>query len=110
MQSDRHTGGVGGTWPSQDIPTHHAAGHVMVSGGDPSEEEAAALLAAVSCLLEEERSGGLPAQASILSRWRDSSRATIAGLAPTRLATKAAWGTIERLRRGGRGGTGIIGQ
>jgi hypothetical protein len=110
MQSDRHIGGVGGAWLSPDTPAHQAAGRMMVSGGDLSEEEAAALLAALSCLLEEERSGGLPVQASIPSRWRDSSRATIAGLAPTRLATKAAWGTIERLRRGGRGGTGIVGQ
>jgi len=81
-----------------------------VSGGDLSVEEAVALLAALSCLLEEEQRDTLPVQASMPSRWRDTSRVAIAGLAPTRLATAPTWGAIERLRRGGRGGSGIVGQ
>ncbi len=110
MQSDRHTGGVGRAWPSQAILSHHTVGGVAVSGGELSEEEAAALLAAISCLLEEEQRGTPPVQDDIPSRWRDSSRVTIAGLTPARLATAPTWGTIERLRRGGRGGSGIVGQ
>ena len=110
MQSDRHTGGVGRAWPSQTILSHHTAGGVAVSGGELSEEEAAALLAAISCLLEEEQRSTPPVQDDIPSRWRASSRVTIAGLTPARLATTPAWGTIERLRRGGRGGSGIVGQ
>lgn len=110
MQSDRHTSGISGAWPSQAILPHHTPGGVVVSGGDLSEEEAAALLAAIGCLLEEEGSGRRVVPASLPSRWRDSSRVAIAGLTPARLATAPTWGTIERLRRGGRGGSGVVGQ
>lgn len=110
MQTDGNRASFGQAWPSQEMLAQHTAGYVTVSGGDPSEEEAVAALAAVSCLLEEEQRGRLPVQARTSSRWHDSSRVAIAGLTPTRLATSPTWGTIERLRRGGRGGSGIVGQ
>lgn len=82
--------------------------HYEISGATPHEDEVAAVIAAVSCLLTEE---GQPAaeQPGQPASWRGATRLISQGLSPTRTATAPRWGNIERLRRAGRGGGGIVG-
>ncbi|NJN17157.1 MAG: hypothetical protein HC822_13215 [Oscillochloris sp.] len=77
----------------------------VVSGGTVVEEEAAAAIAAVLVLLEA------PAISPAVEpdRWHESARLTIQGMQPARLPASPRWGRIERLRRAGGGGSGIIG-
>ena len=76
-------------------------------GPAPPEEEAAAALAAITYLLAEEVDE--PSAEHGLSGWRASAAMLAQGLPLTRPATRPAWNTIERLRRAGRGGSGITG-
>jgi hypothetical protein len=85
--------------------------HFTLSGGAPDTEEAAAAIAAITCLLEEEAalaSSVAPQQA--LEGWRSTARLITQGLIPTRTPGAPRWSSIERLRRAGRGGGGIVGQ
>ena len=80
-------------------------------GGDMNEEEAAAALAAVTCLLEEEATAASAAAPEPpRAGWRDAASLIAQGLIPTRVPVAPRWGSIERLRRAGRGGSGIVGQ
>ncbi len=84
---------------------------VTISGGAPDSEEAAAAIAAITCLLEEEAAlatgaAGQPAPAG----WRNAARLIPQGLIPTRMPVEPRWSSIERLRRAGRGGGGLVGQ
>ncbi len=79
-----------------------------LSGGDMDEEEAAAAMAAVACLLEAEAAESRPAPRR--PGWRDAALLLAQGLAPARTPVPPRWGNIERLRRAGRGGGGIVGQ
>lgn len=83
--------------------------HQVVLSGAPTDDEAAAAIAAVMCLLEEEAAAASEEQAETVG-WPEAARLTIQGLAPARLPVAPTWGHIERLRRAGRGGTGIVGQ
>lgn len=78
--------------------------------GAPSDDEAAAAIAAVICILEEESAALAAMEQAEPIGWSDAARLTVQGLTPTRLPTAPSWGHIERLRRAGRGGTGIVGQ
>ena len=84
------------------------ASQFILSGGASADEEAAAL-AAVLMLLS-----AAPAQADhttpAATGWHASARVLAQGLPPTRLPAPPSWGRIERLRRAGRGGTGVVGQ
>jgi|GEM_PF-637597 len=84
-------------------------GRLSLSGGASADEEAAAL-AAVLMLLS-----AAPAQADHITPaaptgWHASARVLTQGFPPTRLPAPPSWGRIERLRRAGRGGTGVVGQ
>jgi hypothetical protein len=79
-------------------------------GGDLNEEEAAAAMAAVSCLLDEEAVGAIAVPAVVAERWVAAARLIAQGIVPTRLPAAPNWGSIERLRRATRGGSGIVGQ
>lgn len=83
-----------------------------LSGGSLEEAEAAAAMAAVACLLDEEAAATAAAaqpQGQTIG-WRDAAKLIAQGLIPTRLPTAPRWGSIERLRRAGRGAGGIVGQ
>ncbi|NTU81096.1 MAG: hypothetical protein HGA45_17230 [Chloroflexales bacterium] len=80
-------------------------------GGEIDEEEAAAALSAVVCLLEEEAaaaSASLPAGRGI--GWHETAKLVTQGIIPTRVPIAPRWSSIERLRRAGRGSSGIVGQ
>lgn len=79
-----------------------------ISGATPHEDEVAAAIAALSCLLAEEGQAGAE-QAAQPASWRGASRLISQGISPTRTAAAPRWGNIERLRRAGRGGGGIVG-
>ncbi len=76
--------------------------------GSPSAEEAAAAVAAIMTLLTEEEVV-IDDQPASLTRWQDSMRLIAQGMPPMRLPVPPRWSTIERLRRAGRGGMGIVG-
>ncbi|RRR67177.1 MAG: hypothetical protein EI684_19395 [Candidatus Viridilinea halotolerans] len=76
-----------------------------------NEEEAAAAMAAVSSILDEEATIAAMQHDSIPpKRWPTATRLITQGIIPTRLPGNLNWGSIERLRRATRGGTGITGQ
>jgi hypothetical protein len=82
-----------------------------LSGGEMDEAEAAAAMAAVACLLEEEAAAMASAAPDREpAGWRDAARLIAQGLIPVRLPAPPRWGSIERLRRAGRGRSGIVGQ
>lgn len=85
--------------------------HFTLSGGAVDTEEAAAAIAAITCLLEEEAAlatGDAVQQAP--AGWRSAARLITQGLIPTRTPVAPRWSSIERLRRAGRGGGGVVGQ
>ncbi|WP_298814981.1 acyl-CoA carboxylase epsilon subunit [Chloroflexus sp.] len=77
--------------------------------GSPTEEEAAAAVAAITLLLAEESAQSGAEVGALPARWRDSMRLIAQGLPPVRVPVAPRWSTIERLRRAGRGGMGIVG-
>jgi len=80
-----------------------------ITTGAPTEEEAAAAIAAITLLLSEEASHVALAPSEPPARWRDSMRLIAQGMSPMRVPVPPRWHTIERLRRAGRGGMGIVG-
>lgn len=83
---------------------------VDIVGGVADEEEAAAAIAAVIAALDEDGAAE-PDEAPAPRRgWHASARLMVQGLLPTRVPAAATWGHVERLRRAGRGGSGILGQ
>nr|WP_238530516.1 hypothetical protein [Oscillochloris trichoides] len=76
---------------------------------DMSEEEAAAAVAAIASLLAASSSPEEGEEAAAPIRWRDASKLVAQGLTPTRIPSRLGWGSIERLRRAGKGGSGITG-
>jgi lipid-binding SYLF domain-containing protein len=77
-------------------------------GSDASAEEIAAALAAVSLILAEEAQGVAVAPEAVQPGWITAARLTTQGLAPSRMPTAIRWNSIERIRRAGRGGSGIV--
>ncbi|MBX0326783.1 hypothetical protein K2Z83_03690 [Oscillochloris sp. ZM17-4] len=75
---------------------------------DPTSEEAAAAVAVIMSLMAEgaEQPADDPEPAT---GWRDTAKLVSHGLAPSRAPARAGWGTIERIRRAGKGGSGITG-
>jgi hypothetical protein len=71
------------------------------------EDEVAAALAAVSLYLEAEQAG--QQQPSAPWQWVATRTMMIQGVPVTRIAAPPGWSNIERLRRAGKGGTGITG-
>lgn len=67
------------------------------------------MLAAVSLVLAEAAQVGVAASEPGQSGWRASARLTTQGLTPWRAPTSVQWNTVERIRRAGRGGGGIVG-
>lgn len=73
----------------------------------PSEDEVAAALVAISCYLaaEEQPTEQEPSE----WRWRASGILSVQRMCFVRSSKPPKWGTIERIRRAERGGTGILG-
>ncbi len=85
--------------------------HFTLSGGAVDTEEAAAAMAAITCLLEEEAAlASGAADEQVVGGWRSAARLITQGLIPTRTPVAPRWSSIERLRRAGRGGGGLVGQ
>jgi hypothetical protein len=75
---------------------------------DPTAEEAAAAVAAIVSLIAA--GSGSQDDASLpTGRWRDAAKLVSQGLTPSRTPARPGWATIERLRRAGKGGSGITG-
>lgn len=84
---------------------------LALTGGADADEEAVVALAAVLDLLA--------AEAALAERletprpqsgWHAAARVTAQGLPLARLPAPPSWGRIERLRRAGRSGSGVVGQ
>jgi hypothetical protein len=82
---------------------------LMLSGGEIDEAGAAALAAVAYLLDHEDRARAAAPQPAPRSSWRDAARLSAQGVPETRPAAPASWGRVERLRRAGRGGGGIVG-
>jgi hypothetical protein len=80
-----------------------------IVGTDASADEAAAAMAAIACLLQEEAAVAAPLEPAEPAGWRGAARLITQGLAPSRPPAAPTWGRVERLRRAGRGGSGIVG-
>lgn len=84
---------------------------IALTGGTIDDDAAAAAIAAVLCVLEEEAASLADATAPPeTTGWQNATKLTIQGLRPSRLPAAPTWGHVERLRRAGRGGSGIVGQ
>lgn len=90
------------------MSTHLQISLVPTPGSpDPTTEEAAAAVAAIMSLIAAGSDG--EETVSEPARWRDAAKLVAQGLTPTRVPAKLGWATIERLRRAGKGGSGITG-
>ncbi len=74
----------------------------------PTEDEAAAILSAIAIQLADE------ANRQIGPKWDDwhwsaSGAMMTQGLRPVRAIHQPSWSSVERLRRAGQGGMGIVG-
>lgn len=83
---------------------------LMLSSAEIDEAGAAALAAVAYLLDEEERSRAAANPVVPRSAWRDAARLSIQGITITRAVRSPSWGHVERLRRAGRGVSGIVGQ
>jgi len=82
-----------------------------IVGAGVSEDEAAAAIAAIACIFEQEAAtSAQPVAGEGRRGWCDAARLVVQGLSPSRPPVAVRWGRVERLRRAGRGGTGIVGQ
>jgi hypothetical protein len=75
---------------------------------DPTADEVAAAIAAIVSLTD----GGAGLQESPpepAANWRGAAKLVAQGLVPSRTPTRSGWGRIERIRRAGKGGSGITG-
>ncbi len=73
----------------------------------PGEDDVAAALTAISLYLTEEEEPF--AQGEKDWRWVSTAMMVTQGMPIIRAPRRPTWGNVERLRRVGRGGTGIIG-
>lgn len=84
--------------------------YTITAGGAPSDEEMAALVAAIVCLLEAEAgTAELASDADTPAGWQQTAKLLTQGMLPIRLPVAPTWSRIERLRRAGRGGSGVVG-
>jgi hypothetical protein len=76
----------------------------------PDEDEVAAALAAIGHYLAAEATGQeRDWEAEDQPQWRTSAILVAQGIPVVRAAQRPTWSNIERLRRVGHGGTGIVG-
>jgi hypothetical protein len=73
-----------------------------------NDTEIAAAIAAVLHMLEGEQPPATESAAEPWA-WRGTRTLMTQGMVPARPATRPRWNTIERLRRVGRGGSGVTG-
>jgi hypothetical protein len=75
---------------------------------DPTADEVAAVIAAlVGLLAEGARPHGSPPEPP--SSWHDTAKLVAQGVVPSRTPARPSWGRIERIRRAGKGSSGITG-
>jgi hypothetical protein len=81
--------------------------HIQITA-DPTADEAAAAVAAIVSLMTEgaESPISTPDQETI---WSGTAKLPAQGIVPSRTPARPGWGSIERLRRAGKGGSGITG-
>ncbi len=79
---------------------------VQFVGARPTDDEAAAALAAIAWFIEEEE---VEAEHEANWQWIGSRKLISEGILASRVPLKPAWGRIERIRRAGRGGSGMTG-
>ncbi|MEI7644217.1 MAG: hypothetical protein WCJ55_08045 [Chloroflexales bacterium] len=75
---------------------------------DPTTDEVAAAVAAIVGLMTE---GARPQDSTpaLTTSWSGAAKLVAQGLVPGRTPTGPGWGRIERIRRAGKGGSGITG-
>ncbi|MEI8307166.1 MAG: hypothetical protein WCF99_08875 [Chloroflexales bacterium] len=75
---------------------------------DPTADEVAAAIAAIVSMTPHDAAvhADTPEQDA---SWHDTAKLVAQGLVPGRTPTKPGWGRIERIRRAGKGGSGITG-
>ncbi|MEI7769912.1 MAG: hypothetical protein WCI67_07990 [Chloroflexales bacterium] len=77
---------------------------------DPSADEAAAAVAAIVSLMAEAASPqDSDGTSEPVASWHDATKLSTQGIVPSRTPAKPGWGRIERIRRAGKGGSGITG-
>lgn len=75
-------------------------------GTRPTDDEAAAALAAIAWFIEQEEA---EAEQESTWQWVASGKLISEGIVASRVPVKPVWGRIERIRRAGRGGSGMTG-
>lgn len=82
--------------------------HVQITSNiQLTDDELSATLAAVACCLSDD----VTAEEAVAGdwQWRVTSALITQGIVEVRAPIKPSWGHIERLRRAGHGGAGIVG-
>lgn len=75
----------------------------------PLDDELVAAIVAVQLYLAAEQPGAPQVMNDQPQAWRDTAIMLVQGVQPVKTTTSPRWQTIERLRRAGRGSSGIIG-
>jgi hypothetical protein len=75
---------------------------------DPTADEVAAAIAAIVSLMADTATAQAVTSEPATS-WRGTAKLAAQGLVPGRTPTRPGWGSIERIRRAGKGGSGITG-
>jgi hypothetical protein len=81
--------------------------HIQITADPTADEVAAAVAAIVSLMVERGSPQESPPEPP--ASWHDAAKLVTQGLAPSRTPTRPGWGRIERIRRAGKGGSGITG-
>jgi hypothetical protein len=79
---------------------------VQFVGSRPTDDEAAAALAAIAWFMEEAEA---TEEQDSAWQWIASRKLISEGLLASRVPVKPVWSQIERIRRAGRGGSGMTG-
>jgi hypothetical protein len=75
---------------------------------DPTADEVAAAVAAIVSLMAEEADSQDRISEPTTS-WRSTAKLAAQGIVPSRTPARPGWGSIERICRAGKGGSGITG-
>lgn len=81
---------------------------IAIGGSSAQADEVAALLSAITCCLATDEDVQIPAHVAEWE-WHSSALLQAQRVVPDRIPLRPSWGNIERLRRSGRGGGGIVG-
>lgn len=79
---------------------------VQFVGARPTDDEAAAALAAIAWFMEED---AVEEEQESTWQWIASRKLISEGILASRVPIRPGWGRIERIRRAGRGGSGMTG-